>query len=82
MYYSLSPVVIVTARGFARGSRRRRSTSIGGRCRSVQSSPVFVSDLRQFLEMPDDTPGSACKMAEQLGNVVRAATAAEAGTAW
>ena len=43
---------------------------------------VFVSDLRHFLDMPDDAPGPARKMAEQLGNVVRAATAAEAGTAW
>ena len=82
MYYSLHPVVIVTARGFAQGSGRRRSASTGGRRRSVQSSPVFVSDLRHFLEMPDDAPGPARKMAEQLGNVVRAATAAEAGTAW
>ena len=32
--------------------------------------------------MPDDAPGPARKMAEQLGNVVRAATAAKAGTAW
>ena len=43
---------------------------------------MFVSDLRHFLDMPDDAPGPARKMAEQLGNVVRAATAAEAGTAW
>ena len=43
---------------------------------------MFVSDLHHFLDMPDDAPGPARKMAEQLGNVVRAATAAEAGTAW
>jgi hypothetical protein len=43
---------------------------------------MFVSDLRHFLDLPDDVPGPARKMAEQLGNVVRAATAAEAGTAW
>ena len=43
---------------------------------------MFVSDLRHFLDMPDDAPGPARKMAEQLGKVVRAATAAEAGTAW
>ncbi|MDA8039319.1 MAG: hypothetical protein M0Z69_09200 [Actinomycetota bacterium] len=43
---------------------------------------MFVSDLRHFLDLPDDAPGPARKMAEQLGNVVRAATAAEAGTAW
>ncbi|MGH3473161.1 MAG: hypothetical protein ACRDPG_14085 [Nocardioidaceae bacterium] len=43
---------------------------------------MFVSDLRHFLDMPDDAPAPARKMAEQLGNVVRAATATEAGTAW
>jgi len=43
---------------------------------------MFVSDLRHFLDMPDDAPGPARNIAEQLGNVVRAATAAEAGTAW
>ncbi len=43
---------------------------------------MFVSDLRHFLDMPDDAPGPARNMAEQLGNVVRAATAAEAGAAW
>jgi len=54
----------------------------GGRDRSIQSSGMFVSDLRHFLDLPDDAPGPARKMAKQLGNVVRAATAAEAGTAW
>lgn len=43
---------------------------------------MFVSDLRHFLDMPDDAPGPARKMAEQLGNIARAATAAEAGAAW
>jgi hypothetical protein len=43
---------------------------------------MFVSDLRHFLDMPDDTPGPARKMAEHLGNLVRAATATEAGAAW
>jgi hypothetical protein len=43
---------------------------------------MFVSDLRHFLDLSDDAPRPARKMAEQLGNVVRAATAAEAGTAW
>jgi hypothetical protein len=52
------------------------------RGRWVQSSGMFVSDLRHFLDMPDDTPGPARKMAEHLGNLVRAATATEAGAAW
>ena len=75
-------MVIDTVRGFAEGSGRRGSTSPGGQGRSVQSSGMFVSDLRHFLDMPDDAPGPARNMAEQLGNVVRAATAAEAGAAW
>ena len=48
----------------------------------MQSSPVFVSDLRQFLEIPDEALGPARMMAEELGDIVRAGTAAEAGTAW
>jgi hypothetical protein len=43
---------------------------------------MFVSDLRHFLDMPDDAPGPARKMAEHLGFVVRAATAGEAGASW
>lgn len=43
---------------------------------------MFVSDLRHFLDMPDDAPGPARRMAEHLGSIVRAATAAKAGTAW
>lgn len=43
---------------------------------------MFVSDLRHFLDITDDAPGPARKMAEQLGSVVRAATAGEAGTPW
>jgi DNA-binding protein YbaB len=43
---------------------------------------MFVSDLRHFLDLPDDTPGPARRMAEHLASVVRAATAAKAGTPW
>src|ERR1019366_5289795 len=43
---------------------------------------MFVADLRHFLDIPDEAPGPARKMAEHLGFVVRAATAAKAGTAW
>ena len=43
---------------------------------------MFVSDLRHFLDIPDDAPGPARKMAEHLGFVVRAATAGEAGAPW
>jgi hypothetical protein len=43
---------------------------------------VFVSDLRHFLDIPNDAPAPARRMAERLTLVVRAATAAEAGTNW
>ncbi len=43
---------------------------------------VFVSDLRHFLDIPDDVPGPARRMAEHLTLVVRAATAGEDGQAW
>lgn len=43
---------------------------------------MLVTDLHHFLDLPDDTPGPARRLAEQLGNIVRAATAGDAGTAW
>jgi hypothetical protein len=43
---------------------------------------MFVSDLRHFLDMPDDAPGPARKMAEHLGSIVKAATASKTGAAW
>jgi len=43
---------------------------------------MFVSDLRHFLDMPEDAPGPARKMADHLGSIVKAATATKTGTAW
>jgi hypothetical protein len=43
---------------------------------------MLVTDLSHFLDMPEDTPGPARRLAEHLGNIVRAATAGDAGTAW
>ena len=43
---------------------------------------MFVSDLRDFLDLPDDVPGPARRMAERLTLIVRAATAGDAGTEW
>jgi hypothetical protein len=42
----------------------------------------LVTDLNHFLDLPEDTPGPARRLAEHLGNIVRAATAGDAGTAW
>ncbi|MGH9114052.1 MAG: hypothetical protein ACRDZN_17385 [Acidimicrobiales bacterium] len=43
---------------------------------------MYVSDLRHFLDLPDDVPGPARRMAERLTLIVRAATAGDAGAAW
>jgi hypothetical protein len=43
---------------------------------------MFVSDLRHFLDLADDAPGPARRMAEQLTMIVRAATAGDAGVEW
>lgn len=43
---------------------------------------MFVSDLRHFLDLPHDVPAPAARMAEQLGGIVRAATAVHEGAAW
>lgn len=40
---------------------------------------MLVADLHHFLDLPDDVPGPARRLAEQLANIVRAATA---GAAW
>jgi hypothetical protein len=43
---------------------------------------MLVTDLHHFLDLPPDTPGPARRLAEHLGNIARAATAGDAGTAW
>ena len=43
---------------------------------------MLVSDLNHFAGLPPDTPGPARRLAGHLGDIVRAATAVDAGTAW
>ena len=43
---------------------------------------MLVSDLRHFLDLPDDVPAPAARLAEQLRGIVRAATAGDAGAGW
>lgn len=43
---------------------------------------VRTTDLRHFLDLSDEAPGPARRLASQLGSLVRAATAAEPGAAW
>ena len=42
----------------------------------------MVADLHHFLDLPDDIPGPARRLAEHLSSIVRAATAGDAGTVW
>ena len=53
----------------------------GGR-RNGYGPAVLVSDLRHFLDLPDHTPAPALRLAEQLRNIVSAATAGEQGASW
>lgn len=43
---------------------------------------MLVTDLHHLLDLPRDTPGPATRLADHLSNVVRAATAGDAGIAW
>ncbi|WP_276140859.1 DUF3024 domain-containing protein [Rhodococcus sp. T2V] len=43
---------------------------------------MFVTDLRHFLDLPDEVPGPARRLAEQLYDLVRAATAGDTGVRW
>lgn len=43
---------------------------------------MYVADLRHFLDLSPSTPSPARRMAEQLGDIVRAATAGDTGIAW
>ena len=40
---------------------------------------MLVADLRHFLDLPDDTTSPALRLAQHLGNIVRAATAGDVG---
>ncbi len=41
---------------------------------------MLVTDLRHFLDMPDDAPAPAKRLGSQLGAIVRAATARPTGS--
>jgi hypothetical protein len=43
---------------------------------------MLVTDLCHFLDLLEDTPGPARRLAQHLGNIVRAATAGDAGSPW
>ena len=85
------------ARGWARQLSGPRSVRLAGSvitCDGSQHAPlrcavgagygpgVLVSDLRHFLDLPDHTPTPALRLADQLRDVVRAATAGQEGAGW
>lgn len=43
---------------------------------------MLVADLHHFLDLPLDVPGPARRLAEQLGDIVRAASAGDIGAVW
>jgi hypothetical protein len=43
---------------------------------------MLVTDLHHFLDLPEDAPGPARRLAQHLGNIVRTATAGDAGSWW
>jgi len=43
---------------------------------------MMVCDLQHFIGLPADAPGAARRVAQHLRNIVRAATAGDAGIAW
>lgn len=48
----------------------------------VQCGGVLVADLGHFLGLPEDAPGSARRLAQHLGDIVRAGTAGDVGDPW
>ncbi len=49
---------------------------------SVKSCAMLVADLTHFLDLPEAVPGPARRLAQHLADIVRAATAGDAGAPW
>jgi hypothetical protein len=43
---------------------------------------MLVTDLQHFLDLPENVPGPARRLAAHLGNIVRAGSAGDANTSW
>lgn len=52
------------------------------KCRVARVQHMMVTDLHHFLDLPADAPGPARRLAEHLGDIIRAATAGDAGIEW
>ncbi len=49
---------------------------------TLGSYAMYVTDLHHFLGLSEDAPGPARRLAQHLYNIVRAATAGDAGDPW
>ena len=65
-----------------RDVRARRAYRLWHSRVSYRHEGMLVTDLGHFLDLPDDVPGPARRLAEQLSLIVRAATAVDPGFAW
>lgn len=66
----------------SRGVAPARAAPCLARCRGYRGATMLVSDVRHFLELPDEAPGPARKLGQHLTSIVRAATAEAAGQEW
>lgn len=87
------PCLVIASHGFpggpAFGLRSHSATiptihAVSSRWpRPVQFCGMLVSDLNHFLDLPDDVPAPAGRLAQHFGNIVRAATAGDrVGDRW
>jgi hypothetical protein len=66
----------------------RAAEAADGRCARTpwrgagKFGDVLVSDLHHFLDMPRDASGPARRLAQHLGDIVRAGTVGEVGDPW
>ena len=84
--------VRTSAAGRSGAESRRDVRPLHGRLRRLSAPPcgvsagygpaVLVRDLDHFLDLPDAAPAPALRLAKQLRDIVRAATAGEPGAGW
>lgn len=64
-------------------TRDGHDVSLATRCTRVGNILwMLVADLHHFLDLPEDLPGPARRLAGRLTGIVRAASAGDAGASW
>ena len=63
-------------------STARRRWPLAGPWRPVTVACMMVTDLRHYLDMPDDVPAPARRLGTHFAAIVRAASARSAGAGW